>query len=77
MAQRDFQVRSALSSVICVKIIVIFVVFHSCFKQCCPLGSSYLVGRVLSIGLQNSLSLAMVPWLISFHCFSGQELLIL
>ena len=21
------------------------------FKQCCPLGSSYLVGRVLSIGL--------------------------
>ena len=24
--------------------------FHSSFKQCCPLVSSYLVGRVLNIG---------------------------
>ena len=28
---------------------ILSLVFHSSFKQCCPLGSSYLVGRVLSI----------------------------
>ena len=39
--------------------------------QCYPLGSSYLVGRVLSIDLQNSLSLTMVPFLIYFLCFSS------
>ena len=38
-------------------------------------GSSYLVGKVLSKGLENSLSLTMVPFLIHFHCFSGRELL--
>ena len=37
--------------------------------QCYPLGSSYLVGSVLNIGLQNSLSLIMVPFLIYFHFF--------
>ena len=42
-----------------------------------PLGSSYLVGRVLSIVLQNSLSLTVMPFLIYFHCFSAQELLFL
>ena len=30
---------------------ILNLVFHSSFKQCCPLGSSYRVGRVLSIGL--------------------------
>ena len=28
-----------------------FLHFHPTFKQCCPLGSSDLVGKVLSIGL--------------------------
>ena len=28
-----------------------FFIFHSSFIQCYPLGSSYLVGKVLSIGI--------------------------
>ena len=50
-------------------------VFHSSLKQCCPVAFSYVVGRVLSIGLQNSLSLTdTLPYLL---CFSGPELLLL
>ena len=37
--------------------------------RCYPLGSGYLVGRVLSIGLQNSLSATLVPFLIYFLLF--------
>ena len=47
------------------------------FKPWGPLGSSYRVGRVLSIGLLNSLSLTRIPFLISFLCFSGGEFLFL
>ena len=37
-------------------------------KQCYPLGSSYLVGRV-SVALWNSLSLTLIPFVIYFLCF--------
>ena len=42
-------------------------VFHSSFMQCYPLGSSNLVGRVLSIGL----------YLFTFIAFSSRELICL
>ena len=32
-------------------LVILSLVFHPSFKQCCPLGSSYLVGKILSIGL--------------------------
>ena len=50
-------------------VVILSLIFHSSFMQCYPLGSSYLVGRVLNIGLKNSLSLTMVPSLIYFHFF--------
>ena len=42
-------------------------VLHSSFVQCYSLGSSHLVGSMLSIGLENSL--IMVPFLIYFLFF--------
>ena len=50
-------------------VVILSLIFHSSYIQCCPLGSSYLVGRVLSISLQNPLSFIMVRFLIYFHCF--------
>ena len=35
----------------CDSSVVILNFFHSSFIQCYPLGSSYLVGKVLSIGI--------------------------
>ena len=32
-------------------LVILSLVFHPSFKQCCPLGSSYLVGKVLRIGV--------------------------
>ena len=56
-------------------VVIVGLVFHSSFKQCCPLASSYVVGRVLSIGVQNSLSLTdTLPYLL---CSSGPESLFL
>ena len=52
-------------------VFILSLVFHSSFKQCCPWGSSYLVGRVLSMGLWNFLSMTMIHFLIYFLCFSG------
>ena len=34
-----------------ISLVILSLVLHSSFKQCCPLGSGYLVGRVSSIGL--------------------------
>ena len=45
-------------------------IFRFSFMECYPLGSSYLVGRVLSVGSSNSLSL--VPFFIYFPCFSSR-----
>ena len=50
-------------------LVILSLVFHPSFKQSCPLGSSYLVGKVLSICLWNSLSLTMIPFLIYILCF--------
>ena len=30
-------------------LVILSLVFHFPFKECCPLGSGYLVGRVVSI----------------------------
>ena len=54
-------------------IVILSLVFHSSFKQCCPLASSYLLGGVSSIGLQNSLFLTMISFRISFLCFSALD----
>ena len=32
-------------------LVILSLVFHSYFKQCCPLGSIYVVGRVFGISL--------------------------
>ena len=65
--QKCVRVRKYPYGFCCISTICIWNWFRFTFKQCYPLGSSYLVGKVLNIGLQNSLSLTMIPFLIYFQ----------
>ena len=60
---------------ICNALVILSLAFHPSFKQCCPLGSSYLVGKVKYKFIEFFVfDYDSLPYLL---CFTGRRLLLL